>query len=160
MSKFQKSRVNKLLKIEKKYKELSPKEEDYSPEEQAKIYKVFTDVMGDSSSSSEEQKDKSVRFLREAFKVVKKKNWNQAPVALQGRISKNRVSFGDRRVTADHASPSHCVHMFNLLLISGEKQSTSPEAIVDEARITTWTDILDSNVSSVASDNESGIRGQ
>ena len=45
--------------------------------------------------------------------------------------------------------------MFNLLLISGEKQTTSPEAIVDEARIATWTDILDSNVSTVARDNES-----
>lgn len=70
MSKFQKSRVNKLLKIKKKYKELSPKEDEYSPEEQGQIYKVFTDVMGDPSSSVEEQKEN----LREAKKVVKKKD--------------------------------------------------------------------------------------
>lgn len=74
MSKSQQSRVNKLLKIEKKYKELSPKEDEYSPEEQGQIYKVFTDVMGDLSSSVEKQKEKSVQFLREAFKVVKKKD--------------------------------------------------------------------------------------
>ena len=71
------------------------------------------------------------------------------------RISKNRVSYGNRRVTAGNDSPPISVHVFNLLLISGEKQTTSPEAIVDEARIATWTDILDSNVSNVARDNES-----
>lgn len=73
LTKYQQAWANKLLKTADKYKELSSKENDYSSEEKAQVYKVFQEIMGDSSSSREEQKEKSIEFLWKIDKVVKKR---------------------------------------------------------------------------------------